>query len=126
MRDANFYKVLGVGRSASADEIKSAYREYVKRYHPDLFYTSLEKAEATEKLLQINEAYAVLGNAKRRHLYDQEFIQKPKTRAYASAADNRSGTSRPRLHATPRSKTAGILKGRLHLSKKRAGYTLAA
>lgn len=126
MSDANFYKVLGVGRSASADEIKSAYRDFVKRYHPDLFYTAREKAEATEKLLQINEAYAVLGNAKRRHLYDQEFIQKPKTRVHAPAAAKRRGTSRPRRHATPRSKTAGILKGRLHLSKKRAGYTLAA
>jgi len=126
MSDANFYQVLGVGRSASADKIKSAYREPVKRYHPDLFSTAAEKAEATEKLSQINEAYAVLGNAERRHRYDQEFIQKPKTRAHAPAAASRRRTSRPRRHANLRSKTAEILKGRRYFSKELATYTLAA
>jgi curved DNA-binding protein CbpA len=125
MSDANFYQVLGVGRSASADKIKSAYRERVKRYHPDLFSRAAEKAQATEKLRQINEAYAVLGNAERRHRYDQQFIQKPKTRAHAPAAAKRRTTSPPR-HASLRSKTAKILKGRRYFSKKGAGYTLAA
>jgi curved DNA-binding protein CbpA len=125
MSDANFYQVLGVGRSASADEIKSAYRECVKRYHPDLYSTAGDKAEATEKLRQINEAYAVLGNAERRHRYDQEFVQKPKTRAHTPAATKPRKTSRPR-HADPRSKTAEILKGRRYFSRKWAGYTLAA
>ena len=125
MSDANFYQVLGVARSASADEIKSAYREYVKRYHPDLFYTAREKAEATKKLLQINEAYAVLGNAERRNRYDQEFIQKAKTRVRAPAAAKRRGTSRPR-RTVPRTKTAGILKQRQYFSKRRAVYILAA
>jgi curved DNA-binding protein CbpA len=126
MSDANFYQVLGIGRSASADEIKSAYRERVKRYHPDLFPTAGAKAEATEKLRQINEAYAVLGNAEQRHRYDQEFIQKPQTRAHAPAAAKPRRTSRPPRHANLRSKTAKILKGRLYFSKKRAGYALAA
>jgi len=125
MSDANFYQVLGVGRSASADEIKSAYRECVKRYHPDLFSTAGEKAEATEKLRQINEAYAVLGNAERRHRYAQEFIQKPKTRAHTPAATKPRKTSRPR-HANLGSKTAEILKGRRYFSRKWAGYNIAA
>jgi curved DNA-binding protein CbpA len=125
MSDANFYHVLGVGRSASADEIKSAYREHVKRYHPDLFSRPAEKAEATEKLRQINEAYAVLGNAERRHGYDQEFIQKLKARAHTPAATKPRRTSRLR-HANPRSKTAEILKGRRYFSRKWVGYTLAA
>jgi curved DNA-binding protein CbpA len=126
MSEANFYQVLGVGRSASADKIKSAYRERVKRYHPDLFSRAAEKAQATEKLRQINEAYAVLGNAERRHRYDQQFIQKPKTRAHAPAAAKRRTTSPPRSHASLRSKTVKILKGRRYFSKKGAGYILAA
>ncbi len=77
MSEANFYQILGVGPSASAREIKSTYRELVKRYHPDLFPAAGAKAGATEKLRQINEAYAVLGNPKRRRDYDQRFIQKP-------------------------------------------------
>jgi curved DNA-binding protein CbpA len=126
MNEANFYQVLGVGRSASADEIKSAYREHVKRYHPDLFFTPAEKAEATEKLRQINEAYAVLGNAERRHRYDQESIQKSIPRAHSPAATKRRRTSRPRRRPNQRSKTAEILKRPRYFSRKRAGYTLAA
>jgi curved DNA-binding protein CbpA len=126
MSEANFYQVLGVGRSASADKIKSAYRERVKRYHPDLFSTVAEKAEATEKLRQITEAYAVLGNAERRHRYDQQFSQKPNVRAHATPAEKRRRTSRPRSHASLRSKTAEILKSRRYFSRKWAGYTLAA
>ena len=126
MSDADFYQILGVRRSASADEIKSAYRELVKRYHPDLFPLAGEKAEATEKLGQINEAYAVLGNAARRQRYDQRFIQVPKTRrSRAPAATKRRKASRPGVHANLRSKMANSLKGRLYFSKKRAGYALA-
>ena len=126
MSDADFYQILGVRRSASADEIKSAYRELVKRYHPDLFPLAGEKAEATEKLGQINEAYAVLGNAARRQRYDQRFIQVPKTRrSRAPAATKRRKASRPGVHANLRSKMANSLKGRLYFPKKRAGYALA-
>lgn len=126
MSDANFYQILGVGRSASADEIRSAYRELVKRYHPDLFPNVAKKAEATEKLRQINEAYRVLGNKERRHRYDQRFIQKPKTRVRAPAAATRHRTSRPRRHTDLRNKTAKLLKWRPYFSKKRAGYAMAA
>ena len=126
MSDANFYQVLGVARSAGADEIRSAYRELVKKHHPDLFTATLDKAEATEKLRQINEAYAVLGNAKRRQRYDQELVQKSQTRPRAPSAAKRPRPSGPRRQAEPRRKTAKIPKVRLHFSKKWAGYSLAA
>ena len=126
MSDANFYQVLGVGRSASADEIRSAYRELVKKHHPDLFTVPREKDEATAKLREINEAYAVLGNAKRRHGYDQRFIQRPRVRVRAPAAAKRPQTSRPRRRKNLRSKTDKILKKHWYFSKKRAAYTLAA
>lgn len=125
MSDTNFYHVLGVERSASADEIKSAYRERVKRYHPDLFAGAGEKSKATEKLRQINEAYSVLGNTESRRLYDQRFIQQPKVRARAPTTRKGRGTSRPRRHADVRSTMAKILNRRPHFSKKRVGYALA-
>jgi len=125
MSDAEFYQVLGVKRSAGADEIKSAYRELVKRYHPDLFATAGEKARATEKLRQINEAYSVLGNAENRRRYDQRFTQQPNPRPRAPGVVRRRRAARPRHHTDIRSRTAKILKTRLYFSKKRIGYVIA-
>jgi hypothetical protein len=125
MSDPNFYQVLGVKRSASADEIKSAYRELVKRYHPDLFATAGEKAKATEKFRQINEAYAVLGNTESRRQYDQRFIQQPKVRVRAPTARKVRETPRPRRRPDVRATAAKILKRRPRLSKKSLGYALA-
>jgi len=90
MAGEDFYKVLGVSPAATADEIRSAYRELVKKYHPDLFSTSAEKSRATEKLLRINEAYAVLSDPARRAEYDEKRAAKP------------SRTSAPRPAAAPR------------------------
>lgn len=126
MSDVNFYQILGVGQSASADEIRSAYRDLVKRYHPDLFHAAGEKATATEKLRQINEAYAVLGNSERRQRYDQKIVQRPQPPPRAAAATARRQTSRPRRAAAPRRKTIKMPKALLRFSKKWAGYSLAA
>jgi curved DNA-binding protein CbpA len=125
MSDPDFYRILGVTLRASADEIKAAYRELVKKYHPDLFPTTGAKAEATEKLWLVNEAYAVLGNAKRRQKYDQRFIQTPKQAARAPAGGRRE---RPRfLHNNGLRKKIEkikILKHGLHFSKKQTAYTV--
>jgi hypothetical protein len=127
MSDANFYKLLGVGRSASVDEIRSAYRKLVKKHHPDLFTSTGGKAAATEKLRLINEAYAVLGNAERRQRYDQELIQRQQPPPRASAAAARRKTPRPpRRQPELRRKTTKMPKLRLHFSRKWAGYSFAA
>jgi hypothetical protein len=68
----DYYKILGVSPTAGAGAIRSAHRALVKQYHPDLFSRDADKATATNKLQQINEAYAVLGNAKRRREYDED------------------------------------------------------
>ncbi len=67
MANKDYYEILGVQKGADADEIKSAYRRLAKKYHPDL-----NKApEAAEKFKEINEAYEVLGDDKKRANYDQ-------------------------------------------------------
>ena len=67
MASKDYYGILGVDKNASADEIKSAYRRLAKKYHPDL-----NKApDAAEKFKEINEAYEVLGDDKKRANYDQ-------------------------------------------------------
>jgi molecular chaperone DnaJ len=68
MAEKDYYKVLGVSRSASADEIKSAYRKLAKQYHPDLNKNS---AEAAEKFKEINQAYEVLSDSTQKSNYDQ-------------------------------------------------------
>jgi molecular chaperone DnaJ len=56
------YEVLGVSRTASDEEIKQAYRELVKKYHPDRYKGHPLEDLAKEKMQEINEAYAVLTN----------------------------------------------------------------
>ena len=54
------YKVLGVNRNDSDETIKKAYRELVKKYHPDKYMDSDLKDLANEKLQQVNEAYDII------------------------------------------------------------------
>ena len=64
----DFYRVLGVEKSASAQEIKKAYRKLALKYHPD--HNPGDKA-AEEKFKQISEAYEVLSDEEKRAKYDQ-------------------------------------------------------
>jgi curved DNA-binding protein len=67
MEYKDYYKILGVPRTADADEIKRAYRKLAKQYHPDK-----NKAKGAEdKFKEINEANDVLSDAKKRQAYDQ-------------------------------------------------------
>lgn len=127
MSDWDFYQILGLTRSASADQIRSAYRELVKQYHPDLFLAPEAKAQATEKLRLINEAYAVLGNPKRREKYDRRFVQIPKEKPRAGAAAASRGAARSRPAAVRRHvKKLQLLQHALRLSKKRIAYIAVA
>merc|ERR1711874_358461 len=63
----DYYRILGVARGASEDEIKKAYRKLALKYHPDKNQT----AGAEEKFKEIGEAYDVLSDTKKKQIYDQ-------------------------------------------------------
>ena len=64
----DYYEVLGVAKTASADEIKSAYRKLAMKWHPD---RNPGNPEAKEKFQEASEAYEVLSNPEKRQRYDQ-------------------------------------------------------
>ena len=64
----DYYDILGVDRNASESEIKSAYRKQALKWHPDK--NPNNKAEAEEKMKEVNQAYEVLSDSTKRQNYD--------------------------------------------------------
>jgi curved DNA-binding protein len=64
--DKDYYKIMGVSRGASHDDIKRAFRRLARKYHPDVS----KERNAEERFKLVNEAYEVLGNATKRSAYD--------------------------------------------------------
>lgn len=84
----DYYEILGLDNIAPLSEIKNRYRELTKKYHPDMngndpTYEALMK--------EVNEAYAVLSNSKKRKEYDREFIDKEQAKTNQSQSYNNNG-----------------------------------
>jgi curved DNA-binding protein len=94
----DYYETLGVARTASADEIKKAFRKLARIHHPDV---AKNKAAGEAKFKEINEAYEVLGDAEKRQKYDQlganwehgEQFQPPPQGNYQRGAQYQDGPS---------------------------------
>lgn len=66
----DFYKILGVSKNASEQEIKKAYKKLSKKFHPDIVAADKKEA-AQKKFVEISEAYQTLKDPKKREIYDR-------------------------------------------------------
>src|SRR5260221_5668800 len=102
----SYYEILEVSPAASAAEIRAAYLELARQYHPDRVPEHLTKlrADAEEKVKQVNEAWSVLGDPARRRKYDL-------TRGNGGGrGESRRASSPPPVQAQPARPTLGIFE----------------
>ncbi|MEM9445655.1 MAG: J domain-containing protein [Verrucomicrobiota bacterium] len=79
------YFTLGVTRRASEDEIRKAYRQKVKLYHPDRYdpmTQPLSYVRANERMSKVNEAYAILNDDEKRREYDEQWLKTKSEKPY--------------------------------------------
>lgn len=86
----DFYQVLGIARTASADDIKKAYRRLARQYHPDL-HSGSKKTEMEKKFKELNEAHEVLSDSEKRKKYDQYGAQWEQAEAFEKARQQAGG-----------------------------------
>lgn len=86
----DYYKILGVDRQASTEQIKKAYRSLAKKYHPDVVKDDKAKQE---RMYEIQEAYACLENEERRKKYDAECLKSPRNTVNAGEKVKNGRTS---------------------------------
>jgi curved DNA-binding protein len=86
----DYYKILGVDKNATPDEIKNAYRKLARKHHPDL---NPNDKEAHKKFQQINEANEVLSDPEKRKKYDEYGKDWKNAEAFQRAGHSRPGSS---------------------------------
>src|ERR1700686_4304268 len=98
MQYKDYYEVLGVTRSAGADEVKRAYRKLARKFHPDVS----KEANAEAKFKEVQEAYEVLRDPEKRAAYDQLGNEPRSGQDFRPPPDWASGfefRGRPQQHA---------------------------
>ena len=96
--ERDYYQILGIPRTASADEIKKAYRRLARQFHPDM-HSGAKKAEMEKKFKEMNEAHEVLSDPEKRKKYDQHGAQWEQAEAYERARQAAGAQSRGQAHS---------------------------
>ncbi|XP_019734847.1 dnaJ homolog subfamily B member 1a isoform X1 [Hippocampus comes] len=104
----DYYKVLGIAKGASEDEIKKAYRKQALRYHPD----KNKSAGAEDKFKEIAEAYDVLSDAKKKDIYDRYGEEGLKGSAVGGGGGHSGSTYNYTFHGDPHAMFAEFFGGR--------------
>src|ERR1700738_319819 len=94
----DYYKMLGINKNASQDEIKAAYRKLARKHHPDL---NPSDKEANKKFQQVNEANEVLSDPDKRKKYDQYGKDWQHAEAFEKAQQSSGGRGRRTRSASP-------------------------
>jgi DnaJ-class molecular chaperone len=114
----DYYTLLGIIRTANADQIRSAFHRFARQHHPDNFIGSPEEAERHTELYQHgSEAYRVLNDPMKRKLYD-EGLEEGIARYSEDRAQEMRRSMRPPGGVALRSSKARVFFSRAHLAMK--------
>ena len=97
MAKKDYYKILGIDKGASKEEIKRAFRKKARKYHPDV---NPDDPTAEDKFREINEAYMLLSDDKKRKMYDQFGVVDGEMPDMGAAGRGTAGSSQARQGAT--------------------------
>jgi len=84
----DYYKTLGITKNASKEEIKRAFRKMARKYHPDV---NPDESKSGEKFKEINEAYSLLSDDKKREMYDKFGVVEGDPSSYQQGSRNTGG-----------------------------------
>jgi curved DNA-binding protein len=91
----DYYKILGINKGASKEEIKRAFRKMARKYHPDV---NPDEPKSGEKFKEINEAYTILSDDKKRDMYDRFGVVEGDSSSYQNWSGAPGGA---RVHRSP-------------------------